>query len=101
MAKYIEYNDKVYEILGLKTRDKIETKKVAEILKTKKIDISLVKKYFPTIKTCGCGKCSINTTALYKYIEENYSLYSNMPIETNYFYEYNEKPISINSLDFE
>jgi hypothetical protein len=101
MAKYIEYNDKVYEILGLKTKDNIDVKKVAEILKTKKIDANLVKKYFPTIKTCNCGKCSINTSTLLKYIEEHYSLYSNIPFETNYYYEYNEKPISINSLVFE
>jgi hypothetical protein len=101
MAKYIEYNDKVYEVLGIKTKENIELKKVFEILKTKKIDGNLVKKYFPSIQTCNCGKCSINSSFLLKYIEDKFSLYSHIPFETNYYYDYNEKPISIFSLDFE
>lgn len=98
MSTFIKNDIKLCKLLGIKNNKRYSMTYIKEIIKNKALSPIDINIFFPSIKCCNCGECSINNERLIKYIEENYI--ESKPINMKY-YEYEQQPIKITNMVFE
>jgi len=74
-------------------------KDIKNIIYKKVISTRDINTYFPCIKCCFCGKCSVNQERLLEYIEANFV--ESTPKNLSYYYEYTQQPVEIIKMNFE
>ena len=101
MAKVVEYNDKLYNLFGLKNKESIHLDDFLKIIDKTNLDAKQLKNLFPDLQICGCGKCSVNKSNLISYIKKHYLKFSDKPLDSYDFFQYNQMPKILTSFDFE
>ena len=97
MSEFITYDENLYKLLGMNINKSYRVNDVKKVLNKKRLHLGDLQKYFPTIKFCSCGKCSVNQDRLLEYVEKNL-IYK--PINISH-YEYMQQPVEIKHMEFE
>jgi len=96
MSDFITYDMNLYKLLNMKIDKRYTIKDVKKIIYKKNLVSASINYYFPSIKCCACGKCTLNNQRLFDYVESNL-IYK--PI--NIYYEYTQQPVEIKNMVFE
>ena len=99
MSDFITYDSNLYKLLGLNKDRRYKVNNIKIIMDSKKLYARDINHYFPCIKCCSCGQCSINHERLLKYIEENFV--GSIPKNISHYYEYTQEPVQITNMTFE
>jgi hypothetical protein len=99
MSEFITYDMNLFKLLGMKHTKSYRFEDVKTLIYKKPLNARDFKVFFPNIKCCGCGKCSINQDRLLEYVETNL-IYKPINI-SYYYYESNQTPVQITNMEFE
>lgn len=98
MSDFITYDMNLFKLLGMKSTKSYKIEDVKTLIYKRTIYARDLKIFFPNIKCCACGKCSINQDRLLEYVETNL-IYK--PINISHYYEYSQQPVEITNMTFE
>jgi len=98
MSEFITYDVNLYKLLGMRSNKRYRVDDIKTIIYKKQLYARDINTYFPCIKCCSCGTCSINQQRLLEYIEANFI--GSIPKGVSY-YEYTQEPVEIMKMIFE
>ena len=99
MSEFIAYDMNLYKLLGMKSNKYYKIGDIKTIIYNRKLLARDINNYFPCIKCCSCGRCSINNDRLFEYVEANFVGIT--PKNISHYYEYTQQPIEITNMTFE
>jgi hypothetical protein len=99
MTEFINYEPNLYKLLGIKSNKQYKIDEIKTIIYSRKLLGRDINNYFPCIKCCSCGKCSINQDRLFEYITANFI--GSTPKNILNYYEYTQEPVEIMKMTFE
>ena len=99
MSDFITYDSNLYNLLGMNSKKRYRINDIKAIINSKKLYARDINHYFPSIKCCSCGQCSINNERLLEYIKGNFV--GSIPKNLSHYYEYTQEPVQITNMTFE
>jgi len=99
MSEFIRYDNNLWCLLKMKSNKKYSLDDIKTILNNKSLNFRDINRYFPDMKCCSCGKCSINMQRILDYVEAN--LIGGISNKISHYYEYSQQPIEITNMTFE